>query len=142
MAELQQLGWREWVAFPELDIPRIKAKVDTGARTSALHAFWTEDFERDGENWVRFGVHPQQKDLGEVVECEAPVLDRRIVRDSGGHEEMRYVIETTLSIGGSAQRVEVTLTDRDSMKFRVLVGRTAMRGRYLVDPGRSFLCGK
>ncbi len=142
MAEMKQLGWREWVAFPDLNIPRIKAKVDTGARTSALHAFWTEEFEREGGQWVRFGVHPLQKDLSEVVECEAPLLDRRLVRDSGGHQEMRYVIQTTLSIGGRAQQVEVTLTDRDSMKFRVLIGRTAMRGHYLVDPGRSYLCGR
>ncbi|MFV8818588.1 ATP-dependent zinc protease [Haliea sp. E17] len=141
MAEKQQLGWREWVAFPDLKLPRIKAKVDTGARTSALHAFFTEPFERDGAPWVRFGVHPQQKDISEVVECEAPVLEQRVVRDSGGHEELRYVIETTLAIGGSTRRVEVTLTDRDSMKFRVLIGRTAMRGRYLVDPGRSYLSG-
>ena len=142
MAEKQTLGWREWVAFTDLKLPRIKAKVDTGARTSALHAFYTEPFERDGKRWVRFGVHPLQDDDSEVVECEAPVLDQRLVRDSGGHEELRLVIETTLSIGGSARRVEVTLTDRDSMKFRVLIGRSAMRGRYLVDPGRSFLCGK
>ncbi len=142
MAELQKLGWREWVAFPDLGIPRIKAKVDTGARTSALHAFYTEAFERDGQPWVRFGVHPRQNDSDDVIECEAPVLDQRVVRDSGGHEELRFVIATTLSIGGSTQRVEVTLTDRDSMKFRVLIGRTAMRGRYLVDPGRSYLCGK
>ena len=142
MAELQTLGWREWIGFPDLGIKTIKAKVDTGARTSSLHAFWVESFERDGASWVRFGVHPEQSSLEETAICEAPVSDQRVVRDSGGHEETRYVIETTLVVGGVAQLAEVTLTDRDTMKFRVLLGRTAIRGRYVVDPGRSFLTGR
>ena len=122
------LGWREWIAFPDLGIPKIKAKVDTGARTSALHAFVVSPFERDERPWVRFGIHPDQGDAENAIYCEAPVSDRRMVRDSGGHEELRYVIRTALQIGESRIHAEVTLTDRDSMKFRVLLGRTALRG--------------
>lgn len=142
MSENKLLGWREWVGFPELDIRQIKAKVDTGARTSCLHAFLVEPFERAGTPWVRFDIHPDQHSTEQVIRCEAPIKDRRTVRDSGGHEELRYVIETTISIGGEQHVAEVTLTDRDTMKFRVLLGRTALRGRYVVDPGRSYLRGK
>jgi hypothetical protein len=142
MADLDTLGWREWIGFPELGIPRIKAKVDTGARTSCLHAFLVEPFDRDGQTWVRFDIHPNQHSSAEVIRCEAPVKDRRVVRDSGGHEELRYVIETPIAVGDRNFVVEVTLTDRDTMKFRVLLGRTAIRGHYLVDPGRSYLRGK
>jgi hypothetical protein len=138
----QVLGWREWISFPELGISQIKAKIDTGARTSCLHAFYVEPFERDGQQWVYFDIHPIQGDTNEVLRCEAPVLDQRIVRDSGGHEEMRYVIQTIVSIGGNPLKAEVTLSDRDGMKFRVLLGRTAIRGNYLVDSSRSYLCGK
>jgi len=142
MAEKTALGWREWVGFPDLGITRIKAKVDTGARSSCLHAFRVEPFERDGSPWIRFDIHPLQGDNNQVVSCEAPLLDRRVVRDSGGHEELRYVIETVIAIDGDRIRAEVTLTDRDTMKFRVLLGRTAIRGRYVVDPGRSYLTGR
>ena len=136
------LGWREWIAMPDLGIYRIKAKVDTGARTSALHAFRVEPFERNGTPWVRFAVHPVQGDHSQVIHGEAPVLEQRLVRDSGGHQELRYVIETTLRVGDNAFAAELTLTDRDNMKVRVLLGRGAMRGRFLVDPSRSYLCGK
>lgn len=142
MSETPILGWREWVGFPELEIPQIKAKVDTGARTSCLHAFRVEPFDLDGAPWVRFDIHPNQHSNEEVISCEAPVLDRRLVRDSGGHEELRFVIETTVTIGDRSHRVEVTLTDRDTMKFRVLLGRTMIRNNYLVDPGRSYVSGK
>ena len=136
------LGWREWLAFPELGITQIKAKVDTGARTSCLHAFYVEPFQRDGEAWVRFGIHPRQNDVGGEIHCEAPLKDQRLVRDSGGHQESRYVIETAILIGRQPHRAEVTLTDRDTMKFRVLLGRTAIRGHYVVDPGRSYVQGR
>ncbi|MEH6637558.1 MAG: ATP-dependent zinc protease [Halioglobus sp.] len=142
MTELNVLGWREWIGFPGLGIAQIKAKVDTGARTSCLHAFMVEPFESEGIPWVRFDIHPRQKDSTEALSCAAPILDKRLVRDSGGHEELRYVIETEISIGDRVHTVEVTLTDRDTMKFRVLLGRTAIRGQYVVDAGRSYLRGK
>ena len=142
MADLMVIGWREWVGFPSLGIPQIKAKVDTGARTSCLHAFLVEPFERDGMPWVRFDIHPSQRSDSAAVRCEAPVLDKRVVRDSGGHEELRFVIEAAVSIGECTHTIEVTLTDRDSMKFRVLLGRTAINGNYMVDPSRSYLKGK
>ncbi len=142
MTEKKPLGWREWIGFPGLNIEKIKAKIDTGARTSALHAFMVEPFSRDGQSWVRFAIHPIQGDTDTVVECEAPVRDQRIVRDSGGHDELRYVIEAKIAIGDEQIRAEVTLTDRDTMVFRVLLGRTALRKKYVVHPGKSYLQGK
>ncbi len=132
------LGWREWVALPELGIPHIKAKIDTGARTSCLHAFEVHAFRRKGQRWVRFCVHPHQKDLEQVVHCEAPVKDRRWVTDSGGHRTLRYVIDAQVVIGKNRCTVELTLTKRDNMKFRMLIGRTAMQGRFMVDASRSY----
>lgn len=136
------LGWREWISLPDLGIKHIKAKVDTGARTSALHAFDVELFEESGKKFVKFSIHPMQRDLDTVINCQAPLLDEREVRDSGGHSEQRYVIETQIAIGDSVHTAEVTLTNRDSMGFRMLIGRTTMQGNYLVDPGKSYLMGK
>lgn len=135
------IGWREWLALPELQIPAIKAKIDTGARTSALHAFFVEPFTRDGIRMVRFGVHPLQKRLDLEVVCEAPIKDYRSVSDSGGHREMRYVIETDICLGDRTLRAELTLTNRDNMKFRMLLGRTAM-AEITVTPDKSYLTGR
>jgi len=135
------LGWREWVSFDDLKLPPMKAKVDTGARTSALHGFRVRSFLRRGQRWVRFHVHPLQGDRKTVVVCEAPVIDYRRVTDSGGHAEKRYVIESRVSIRDVKWPIELTLTNRDTMRFRALLGRTAIRGRFLVDPRASFLGG-
>jgi hypothetical protein len=142
MIDKKPLGWREWIGFPGLNIDKIKAKIDTGARTSALHAFMVEPFSRDAQAWVRFAIHPIQGNTKIVVECESRVKDQRIVRDSGGHDELRYVIDTIIAIGDDLIRSEVTLTDRDTMMFRVLLGRTALRARYVIHPGKSYLQGK
>jgi hypothetical protein len=135
-------GWREWVCLPELGIECIKAKVDTGARTSALHAFEVRQFDIDGRQRLEFKMHPRQRDNETVVVCQADVVDERVVRDSGGHSEKRWVIETPVTIGGESWPIEMTLTARDDMLFRMLLGRTAIRNRAVVDPARSYLVGK
>ncbi len=137
---MQELGWREWVALPDLGIDRIKAKVDTGARSSCLHAFRIEQTSRQGQPWVDIWVHPEQFSE-RVHQCSAPLVDQRNVTDSGGHSEQRFVIATTLQIGTTRHQVEMTLTNRDTMRFRMLVGRTALRGHYLVNSGASYLSG-
>ncbi|MFN3919703.1 MAG: ATP-dependent zinc protease [Methylohalobius sp.] len=142
MAEMLVLGWREWVSLPELGLPAIKAKVDTGARTSALHAFYIEPYRQGGSLWVRFGVHPLRRTTRVMVECQAEVQDRRVVSDSGGHRELRYCIFTPVCLGKAKWPIEVTLTNRDPMLFRMLLGRNAISGRAVVDPASSYLLGK
>lgn len=136
------IGWREWVGFPSMGLPYIKAKMDTGARTSALHAFRLEPFDRGGREWVRFAVHPLQRRTDLVVWHETEVVDVRAVTDSGGHREQRYVVRSELSLGGRCWPIECTLTNRDTMLFRILLGRTALAGRVLVDPENSYLTGR
>lgn len=136
------VGWREWVSLPDLNVPHIKAKIDTGARTSALHAFSVRTYTKKSVHRVKFLIHPYQNRTDIVKECTARIVDRRMVSDSGGHREKRYVISTTLMLGNEAWEVEMTLTNRDTMKFRMLLGRTAMENKIVVDPARSFLVGK
>jgi len=140
--KLLTLGWREWISLPDLGIRRIKAKVDTGARTSALHAFEVRSYSENGRDLVEFRMHPLQKDNETVVTCVADVLDIRTVTDSGGHKEERFVIRTTLTIGTHSWPIEATLTARDDMLFRMLLGRTAIKGRAQVNPARSYMVGK
>jgi len=135
------LGSEEWFSFPDLGIPTIKARVDSGAKTSALHAINIAPFVKDGTNWVKFDINPIQNNLKTVIHCEAPLIDKRIVKSSSGFREQRYVIQTTLDIGETSWKIEMTLTNRDSMGFRMLLGREAMSGRVLVDPEQSYLLG-
>jgi hypothetical protein len=128
--------------MPQLGIDKIKAKVDTGARTSALHAWAIEPFERDGAAWVRFKLHPLQRNNRQAMACEAIVVDRRAVRNTGGKAEVRYVIETGVTLGNVSWTIEVTLTNRDKMGFRLLLGRSAVKNRFLIDAGRSYLGAK
>lgn len=132
------LGWREWVALPDLAVPAIKAKVDTGARTSALHAFKVETFIERGVRIARFPIHPLQRRSDIEVVCEAPVADERWVSDSGGHRERRWVVVTRVQVAEDVWPIELTLTNRDNMGFRMLLGRSALWGRYIVDVERSY----
>lgn len=136
------LGSEEWCSFPELGIPTIKARVDSGAKTSALHAVNIAPFVRDEQNWVKFDINPIQNNLKTIIHCEAPLIDKRIVKSSSGFREQRYVIRTSLDFGENNWPIEMTLTNRDSMGFRMLLGREAMSGRVLVDPEQKYLLGQ
>ncbi|NJM57574.1 MAG: ATP-dependent zinc protease [Synechococcales cyanobacterium RU_4_20] len=133
------IGWREWVALPELKINRIKAKVDTGARSSALHAFNLKSFRRDGITLVRFDIHPLQRSKSNLITIVTELIDERYVRSSNGKKQLRPVIHTPVALGAQQWPIELTLTDRDAMGFRMLLGRQAIRKRFLIDPGRSYL---
>ena len=141
-AEKPTLGWREWVDFPELHIDGVKAKIDTGARSSALHAEDVTLVHRGAREMVRFVVHPIQRNRSTVVQCIAELHDQRWIRSSNGKRELRPVIRTLVHWGNARWEIDVTLTSRDVMGFRMLLGREALRQRFLIDPGRSFLGGK
>ncbi|MEX0645190.1 MAG: RimK/LysX family protein, partial [Parvularculaceae bacterium] len=136
------IGWREWAAFPELGVPRIKAKVDTGAKTAALHAYRVETRFRGGVEYAEFYVCPQQKRRRPEIFCTSPVVDRRGIRSSNGVVEQRLIIRTSLSLGEREWPIDVSLADRDAMGFRLLLGRDSFRMKFLIDPKASFLLGK
>lgn len=140
--ERRTVGWREWVALPDLGVSFIKAKLDTGAKTSTLHAFEIETFRKKGNLWVRFIIHPTQRDNTLTLPCEALVSDQRAVTNSGGHREERFMISTTLTVSGESWPIELSLANRDQMGFRMLLGRSAMHRRLIVDPARSFQANK
>jgi hypothetical protein len=133
------IGWREWVSLPDLDVTYMKAKVDTGADTSSLHAFNVEKFERGGIDYVRFEIHPKQRSKKPTITCEAPLIIERTVKNPGGRSELRPVIRTRLIVAGQELDALVNLTSRDEMGFRMLLGRRAIRNAFVVDPGRSYL---
>ncbi|MEM8687061.1 MAG: RimK/LysX family protein [Pseudomonadota bacterium] len=140
--QVAQIGWREWVGLPRLGVARIKAKIDTGARTAALHAEEVETFERDGAPWVRFKI-ASGEDGTDLISCEAPVADKREIRNTSGVPEERYIINTSLRLGTRRWSIELSLANRAQMGFELILGRTAIRRRKLVvNPGRSFLAGE
>lgn len=136
------IGWREWMALPDLHIPAIKVKVDTGARTSCLHALDIQPYDKDGVPHVRFLVPPLQQRSSHIIECSAAVIDQRKIRDSGGHTELRYVIKTKLRYAGRERQIDITLTHRKNMRFRMLLGRTALTPNLIVDAGASYRLGR
>lgn len=136
------IGWREWAGLPDLGVASIKAKVDSGARTSAIHAFNIRPFVRDGQEYVRFCLHPVQHRRRPEVQCEARLLEERMITSSSGVAEKRYVIRTRLTLDGKTRRIELTLANRDQLGFRMLIGREAVRDRYLIDPGSSYRLGE
>ena len=139
---IRRVGWREYLALPDLGVRRIKAKIDTGARSSALHAFNVERFRRRGKIMVRFAIQPLQRSNKRVVIAEAEMIDERVVRSSNGVHDLRPVIITSVELLGQSWPIELTLASRDAMGFRMLLGRLALVDRFLIDPGRSYLGGR
>ena len=139
---LPVIGWREWIKLPDLGVESIKVKVDTGARSSALHAIRQKIFQRDGEKWVRFQINPLQHTTDHQVTAEAKIIDFRSVRSSSGVSEKRPVIKTRINLLGRIWPIELTLSNRDAMGFRMLLGRQAFRKKFCVDAGRSYYGGK
>ncbi len=134
------VGWREWICFPDFDGVRVKAKIDTGARTSALHASNIEPFEKNGEPMVAFDMYPRLSEP--VVRCTAPLIARRRIRNSGGQDSFRHIIVANINVGDHVWPIEISLTQRERLRLRMLLGRTALGDRYLVDPAQSYLHGK
>ncbi len=136
------VGWREWVALPQAGVPWVKAKVDTGARSSSIHAFDLEAHEQDGQEWVRFSIHPWQRSDDDPVELDLPDIDRREVRSSNGQAEQRYAVALDVTLAGRTVTTEMTLSNRDEMGFRMLIGREALERGFLVDASLSYAGGK
>ena len=137
-----EIGWREWAAFPEIGVERIKAKIDTGAKTCALHAHNIREFVRNGAPYAEFYVHPIQRKRAPAIKCRAPIVDKRRIKSSNGASQERVIIQTTLKLGLRSWPIEISLTNRDEMGFRFLIGRDALRLRAIIHPGKSFLLGK
>jgi len=142
VAEKKIISWREWVSLPDLGVEAIKVKIDTGARTSSIHAFRIKEYSIDGERHVKFLLHPLQKRKKPELACSARVIDRRVITSSNGERQKRYIISTTLKMAGKHWPIEISLAARDQMGFRALLGRQAIRGRFLVNPGGPYKLGQ
>jgi hypothetical protein len=136
------IGWREWAILPDLGISRIKVKIDTGAKTSSLHAYDVVVAKRHGKEIVKFKVNPLQRNQRKVIDCEAVLVEWRQVTDSGGRRTLRPVIETRIMMGAREVLAEVTLIARDEMGFRMLIGRQAITGVWMVDPAKSYIAAE
>ena len=140
-APLQIVGWREWVSFTEFGGPPVRAKVDTGARTSAIHARNIKITRQGGRDIATFDIYPVQRDASIVVHCRAPIVTRRRIRNSGGQVQERLIVRTTIAIGDNSFAIDLSLTRRDQMGYRMLLGRRALKNRFVVDSGRSYVQG-
>lgn len=137
-----EIGWREWAELPDLGVASIKAKIDTGAKTSAIHAFKIKEITRGGKPFAQFVIHPIQRKSAPTIKCVAPVVDKRRIKSSNGMSQLRIVIATTLKMGDNSWPIEISLANRDEMGFRFLIGRDALRRRAVIHPGKSFMLGK
>tara|TARA_R110002072_G_scaffold64203_2_gene159186 strand:- start:26286 stop:26738 length:453 start_codon:yes stop_codon:yes gene_type:complete len=140
--EMKVIGWREWLSLPDLGIKEIKTKVDTGARTSSLHAFDMEKYKRGGKDFIKFKVHPEQDNSKKTISCKSQILEYRKVKSSNGQSELRPVILTTVKLLDEEWPIEITLTNRDEMGFRMLLGRASIKNKFLVNVGKSFYSKK
>ncbi len=140
--QVQSIGWRERVSFPEFGVIGVKAKIDSGAQTSSIHAFRPRYSQRDDGEWISFEIHPRRRSRKDAVRVSAKVKTHRWIRSSNGKRELRPVIETTMSLGGEEFKAEITLANRHLMAYRMILGRSAMRGRFTIDPGKSYLFGE
>lgn len=136
------IGWREWVGLPELGAPGVRAKIDTGAKTSSIHAYGIKQLTRDGQPWVSFKLHPLQRRREPEVACTVPILEQREVTSSNGVTQLRFVIKTPLVMGPYTFDIELTLTRRDAMGYRMLIGREALTGLFIVDSAGSYAFGE